>query len=77
MVNYRMEDVHALVKALREEGCNVLEEITLPSTGNLPGSSTQRETRSNRGSRFPVNERQPPPSAEAQLVQGCITFESQ
>jgi predicted enzyme related to lactoylglutathione lyase len=27
MVNYRVEDVHALVKALREEGCNVLEKI--------------------------------------------------
>ena len=27
MVNYRVEDLHALVKALREEGCNVLEEI--------------------------------------------------
>jgi predicted enzyme related to lactoylglutathione lyase len=27
MVNYRVEDVHALVKALKEEGCNVLEKI--------------------------------------------------
>ena len=27
MVNYRVEDLHALVKALREEGCNVLEKI--------------------------------------------------
>lgn len=27
MVNYRVEDLHALVKALKEEGCNVLEEI--------------------------------------------------
>jgi predicted enzyme related to lactoylglutathione lyase len=27
MVNYRVADVHALVKALREEGCNVLEKI--------------------------------------------------
>jgi predicted enzyme related to lactoylglutathione lyase len=25
MVNYRVEDLHSLVKALREEGCNVLE----------------------------------------------------
>ena len=25
MVNYRVADLHALVKALREEGCNVLE----------------------------------------------------
>ena len=27
MVNYRVEDLQALVKALRAEGCNVLEKI--------------------------------------------------
>ena len=27
MINYRVEDVHALVKLLRGEGCNVLEKI--------------------------------------------------
>ena len=27
MVNYRVEDLHALVKVLREEGCNVLEKV--------------------------------------------------
>jgi predicted enzyme related to lactoylglutathione lyase len=27
MVNYRVEDLHALVKALREEGSKVLDEI--------------------------------------------------
>lgn len=27
MVNYRVADVHALVKALRDEGCNVLDKI--------------------------------------------------
>ena len=27
MVNYRVEDLHALVKALKDEGCNVLEKI--------------------------------------------------
>ena len=27
MVNYRVDDLHALVKALKEEGCNVLEKI--------------------------------------------------
>jgi hypothetical protein len=27
MVNYRVEDLHVLVKALREEGCNVLDKI--------------------------------------------------
>ena len=26
MVNYRVEDLHALVAVLREEGCNVLEK---------------------------------------------------
>jgi predicted enzyme related to lactoylglutathione lyase len=26
MVNYRVEDLHALVKTLREEGCNVLDK---------------------------------------------------
>ncbi len=27
MVNYRVEDLHALVKALKEEGCNVLDKV--------------------------------------------------
>jgi predicted enzyme related to lactoylglutathione lyase len=27
MVNYRVADVHALVRALKEEGCNVLDKI--------------------------------------------------
>jgi predicted enzyme related to lactoylglutathione lyase len=27
MINYRVEDLHALVAALREEGCNVLEKV--------------------------------------------------
>ena len=27
MINYRVEDLHALVAALRTEGCNVLDEI--------------------------------------------------
>lgn len=27
MVNYRVEDLHGLVKALREEGCEVLDKI--------------------------------------------------
>lgn len=27
MVNYRVDDLHALVKALREEGCNVMDKI--------------------------------------------------
>ena len=27
MINYRVHDLHALVAALREEGCNVLEKV--------------------------------------------------
>lgn len=27
MVNYRVADLHALVKTLREEGCNVLDKV--------------------------------------------------
>ena len=27
MVNYRVEDLHALVAALKAEGCNVLDKI--------------------------------------------------
>ena len=27
MVNYRVEDLHGLVKLLKEEGCSVLEPI--------------------------------------------------
>lgn len=27
MVNYRVEDLHALVRVLRDEGCNVLEKV--------------------------------------------------
>src|SRR5690348_10335105 len=27
MINYRVDDVHALVKALRSEGCNVLDKV--------------------------------------------------
>jgi len=27
MVNYRVEDLHALVQALKDEGCDVLEKI--------------------------------------------------
>jgi predicted enzyme related to lactoylglutathione lyase len=27
MVNYRVEDLYALIKVLKEEGCNVLDEI--------------------------------------------------
>jgi len=45
MVNYRVEDLHALVKVLREEGCNVLEKIDDSEYGKLPGSSIQKENK--------------------------------
>ena len=27
MINYRVADLHALIKALRDEGCNVMEKV--------------------------------------------------
>ena len=27
MINYRVDDLHAVIAALREEGCNVLEKV--------------------------------------------------
>src|SRR5262245_22029266 len=35
MVNYRVEDLHALVKVLKKEGCNVLEKIDESEYGRL------------------------------------------
>ena len=35
MVNYRVENVHALVAALRAEGCNVLEKIDVSEFGKF------------------------------------------
>jgi len=50
MVNYRVEDLAAVLQALRDEGCNVRRRQTIPSTGSSVGSWTQRATRSNFGS---------------------------
>ena len=52
MVNYRVADVRALLEALREEGCNVLDKSTTRNTGSSAGSSTQKATRSSCGSRL-------------------------
>src|SRR3546814_2155507 len=41
MVNYRVADLHALVKVLREEGCNVLEKIDDSEYGKLDRKSTR------------------------------------
>jgi predicted enzyme related to lactoylglutathione lyase len=51
MVNYRVEDLHALVKVLKEEGCNVLEKIDESEYGKFAW-----ETRSSSGSRLKANE---------------------
>ena len=56
MVNYRVEDLAALLKALREEGCNVSRRPTTRSTGNSDGSWIQRATRLNSGNRHKGNE---------------------
>ncbi len=59
MVNYRVEDLHALVAALKAEGCNVSTRSMTLSTASLAGSSIPRETRSNCGNHLPVNETRP------------------
>jgi len=35
MINYRVEDLHSLVKVLKEEGCNVLEKIDASDFGTF------------------------------------------
>jgi len=45
MVNYRVEDLHALVKALREKAAKYSGKLMSPSTESLPGSSIRKETR--------------------------------
>ena len=42
MVNYRVEDLHALVRTLREEGCNVLDRIDESEYGKFAGSHGSR-----------------------------------
>ena len=55
MVNYRVEDLHAVVTALKAEGCNVLDKIDDSEYGKF-GWVILRETRSSCGSHLPVNE---------------------
>jgi hypothetical protein len=45
MVNYRVEDLRPLVKALREEGGTFSRRSTIPSSERLAGLSIQKETR--------------------------------
>ena len=56
MVNYRVEDLAAVLQALRDEGCNVRRRQTIPSTGSSVGSWTQRATRLSSGNRHKGNE---------------------
>jgi len=56
MVNYRVEDLHALVKALKEEGCNVLEKFDESEYGKFGWVIDPGETRSSYGSRPKANE---------------------
>jgi predicted enzyme related to lactoylglutathione lyase len=35
MINYRVEDLHALVNALKEEGCNVLDDSSESEYGKF------------------------------------------
>ena len=51
MVNYRVEDFAALLQALREEGCNVLEKTDDSEYGKFGWVMDPRATRSNSGSR--------------------------
>ena len=60
MVNYRVEDLHALVKALKEEGCNVLEKIDESDYGKF-GWVIDPEGNSSYGSRLKANEQAPTP----------------
>lgn len=56
MINYRVEDLHALVKTLREEGCQALTRSTNPSTESSLGSSIPKATKWNCGKRQLGNE---------------------
>ncbi len=74
MVNYRVDNLHALVTALKAEGCNVPSTRSMTmSTASLPGSSTLRETRSSCGNHLPVNETRPRSLRRASHVElACI-----
>ena len=50
MVNYRVEDLAALMQVLRDEGCNVLEKTDDSEYGKFGWSWTPMAIRSNFGS---------------------------
>jgi hypothetical protein len=56
MINYRVADLQALLRALRSEGCNVLEKTDDSTTENSAGSWIRRATRLNFGSLLPGND---------------------
>ena len=53
MINYRVEDLHALVAALKRKAATSSTRSTTPSTASSAGSSIPRATRSSCGSRPP------------------------
>ena len=58
MINYRVEDLHALLAKLREEGCSVEKRSKTPSTANSAGYKTPKATSWNYGNRRMGNELQ-------------------
>ena len=56
MVNYRVEDLHALVKVLREEGCNVLEKIDDSEVREVAWVIASRKDKVQLCNRLPAND---------------------
>src|SRR6476659_6056709 len=59
IVNYRVEDLVSLFQALRDEGCQVLEETDDSAYGKFGWSSTWRATKWSYGSRQRGSETRP------------------
>ncbi len=56
MINYRVEDLHAVLAELRAEGVQVEEKVDESEYGSSRGSSTPRGTSWSYGSRLLVSE---------------------
>ena len=56
MINYRVEDLHEVVRLLKEEGCNVLDKIDESEYGKFAWVIDPVETKSSCGNHPPVNE---------------------
>ena len=72
MVNYRVEDLHAVVAALKAEGCNVLDKIDDSEYGKFAWVIDPVETRSNCGNHLPVNKTRPCSLSLAHAESGTI-----